>query len=48
VQEILAEDVPIIPLLQGKLFIVTQKNVHGVKVSPTMLLPYYTIYKTSS
>ncbi len=48
VQEILAEDVPIIPLLQGKLFIVTQKNVHGVKVGPTMLLPYYTLYKTTS
>jgi peptide/nickel transport system substrate-binding protein len=48
VQEILAEDVPIIPLLQGKLFIVTQKNVEGVKVGPTMLLPYYTIYKTTS
>ena len=48
VQEILAEDVPIIPLLQGKLYIVTQKNVYGIKVGPTMLLPYYTIYKTTS
>ncbi len=48
VQQILAEDCPFIPLLQGKLYIVTQKNVYGVKVGPTMLLPYYTIYKTKT
>ncbi|MET1101156.1 MAG: ABC transporter substrate-binding protein [Pyrodictiaceae archaeon] len=46
-QEILAEDVPFIPLLQGKLMIVTHKDVKGVLVGPTMLLTYYTIYKTS-
>ncbi len=45
VQEILAEDVPVIPLLQGKLYVVARKNVYGIKVGPTMLLPYYTIYK---
>ena len=45
VQQILAEDVPYIPLLQGKLIIVTYKDVKGVKVGPTMLLTYYTIYK---
>jgi len=48
VQQILAEDVPFIPILQGKLYVVTQKNVSGVKVGPSMLLPYYTIYKTTS
>ncbi len=47
VQEILAEDCPIIPLLQGKLYIVAWKNVHGIKVGPTMLLTYSTMYKTS-
>ncbi len=48
VQQILAEDCPFIPLLQGKLYIVTWKGVSGVKIGPTMLLPYYTLYKTSS
>jgi len=48
VQEILAEDVPIVPLLQGKLYVVTQKNVGGVKIGPSMLMPYYTLYKTAS
>ena len=48
VQQILAEDVPFIPILQGKLYVVKQKNVGGVKVGPSMLLPYYTIYKTTS
>ena len=47
VQEILAEDVPIVPLLQGKLYVVTQKNVGGVEVGPSMLMPYYTLYKTT-
>ncbi|RLG80058.1 MAG: peptide ABC transporter substrate-binding protein [Thermoprotei archaeon] len=46
VQEILAEDVPYIPLLQGKLIIVTHKDVEGVKVGPTMLLSYWTIYRS--
>jgi len=45
VQEILAEDVPIVPLLQGKLYVVAKENVGGIKVGPSMLLPYYTIYK---
>ena len=48
VQRILAEDVPVIPLLQGKLYVVTAKNVGGVEVGPSMLLPYYTLYKTTS
>jgi peptide/nickel transport system substrate-binding protein len=45
VQRLLAEDAPIIPLLQGKLYVVTQKNVEGVKIGPTMLLEYSSIYK---
>lgn len=48
VQQILAEDAPFIPILQGKLYVVAQKNVEGVKVGPSMLLQYYTIYKTAS
>ncbi len=45
VQEILAEDVPFIPLLQGKLIVVAYKDVKGIRVGPTMLLMYDTIYK---
>ena len=40
VQEILAEDVPFIPLIQGKLFIVTQPDFKSLKVSPLMFLIY--------
>ena len=46
VQQILAEDVPFVPLIQGKLFIVVQDNVGGVTIGPTMLLPYYLLYAT--
>ena len=45
VQNILAEDVPIIPLVQGKLFIAYKSNVKGVVLDPVMLLRYYLIYK---
>ena len=44
-QEILAEDVPYIPIIQGKLYIVTQPGVKGIKVGPDMIFKYYTIYK---
>jgi peptide/nickel transport system substrate-binding protein len=47
VQEILGDDVPIIPLLQGKLLLVTWNDVAGVEIGPTMLMSYYTLYKTS-
>ncbi|ADM27496.1 extracellular solute-binding protein family 5 [Ignisphaera aggregans DSM 17230] len=47
VQRILAEDVPYIPLLQGKLLMVTQKNIEGVKLGPTLLFYYWTVYKTT-
>ncbi len=44
VQKILAEDVPIIPLIQGKLFMVAKKNVGGIILDPTMLFRYYLLY----
>ena len=47
IQEMLANDSPIIPLLQGKLLLVTWNNVAGIEISPTMLMSYYTIYKTT-
>ncbi|MCE4602155.1 MAG: ABC transporter substrate-binding protein [Desulfurococcales archaeon] len=40
VQQILAEDAPFIPLIQGKLYIVTQPDFKGLKVSPLMFLIY--------
>ncbi len=46
VQELLAEDVPFVPILQGKLLVVVHKNVEGIKIGPVMLMPYWTIYKT--
>lgn len=47
VQRILAEDAPFIPLLQGNLMVVHSKSVHGIEIGPPMLMPYYTIYKTT-
>ncbi len=44
VQKILAEDVPIIPLIQGKLFMVAKKDVGGIILDPTMLFRYYLLY----
>ena len=46
VQDILAQDVPYIPLIQGKLFVVTQKSVKGVVIGPDMIFHYSTVYKT--
>ena len=46
VQEYLAEDVPYIPIFQGKLYIVASEDVEGIVPNPTMLLLYSTIYKT--
>ncbi len=43
VQEILADDVPYIPLIQGKLYVVLGPNVESLKVSPLMFLLYDTI-----
>ncbi len=45
VQEILAEEVPYIPLFQGKLFIVASEDVKGIIPSPTMLFYYSSVYK---
>ncbi|AEH44857.1 extracellular solute-binding protein family 5 [Thermodesulfatator indicus DSM 15286] len=42
-QEILAEDVPYIPLVQGKLFIAARKGIKGIILGPTMLLSYSSI-----
>ncbi len=43
VQRILAQDVPYIPLVQGKLYVVTSSKVTSLKISPLMFLLYDTI-----
>ena len=46
-QQILAEDVPYIPLLQGKLYVVTDPNIKGVNIGPDMVFHYDLLYWTS-
>ncbi len=45
VQEILAKDVPYIPLFQGKQRIVTKPNIKGVLLDPVQIFRYYLLYK---
>lgn len=45
VQELWAEEAPTIPFTQGTLLAVTQKNVTGVKLDPTMFLHYFLLSK---
>jgi peptide/nickel transport system substrate-binding protein len=45
IQELLAEDVPFIPLWQNKEYAFAQKGVQGVKVEPNQQLPYWNIAK---
>ncbi len=45
IQQILAEDAPIIPIFQGKLVLAAKDSVHGIVLDPVMLLRYYLIYK---
>ncbi len=44
-QEILAEDAPIVPIFQGKLYVAAKKDVHGIVLDPIMLLRYFLLYK---
>jgi len=43
IQELWAEEAPTIPLLQGTLIAVTQDDVRDVIISPSGLLPYFTM-----
>ena len=42
---LLAENAPVVPFSQGTLYAVARPNIKGIYLSPTALLPYYTIYK---
>jgi len=39
-------DVPTVPFMQGSLYVFTQKNIQGVKLSPTLIFLYGPIEKT--
>ncbi len=45
IQEILAQDVPFIPLWQNKEYAFAQKGLQGVKIEPNQQLPYWNISK---
>lgn len=45
IQELWTTEVPTIPFTQGLLQVVTQKNVSGILLDPTLFLHYFTIYK---
>ena len=41
----LADDTPIVPIFQGKLYVASKDTVGGIVLDPLMLLRYYLIYK---
>ncbi|MGD1996095.1 MAG: ABC transporter substrate-binding protein [Anaerolineae bacterium] len=45
IQTLWAEEVPTIPFTQGALLLVTQPNIGGVELDPTMFLHYFTLTK---
>ncbi len=47
IQELLAEDVPFIPLWLDKDYVFAQKNIGGVSLEPTQQFPFWTIDKSS-
>ncbi len=45
VQELWTQEVPTVPFTQGLLLVVTQKDVGGVTLDPTLFLHYFTLTK---
>jgi peptide/nickel transport system substrate-binding protein len=45
IQKMWLTDVPTVPFMQGSLYVFTQKNVKGVKLSPTLIFNYGPIEK---
>ena len=43
-QELLAQDVPYIPIIQGKLYVVAQKDIGGIIIGPDMIFHYNYLY----
>jgi peptide/nickel transport system substrate-binding protein len=46
IQDILAEDIPFIPLWQNKEYLFAQKGISGAKIEPTQKVPFWTIRKS--
>jgi peptide/nickel transport system substrate-binding protein len=44
-QDYWAEEVPTVPLVQTRMFLVTRSNIHGAVVSPTLAFYFDSIYK---
>jgi peptide/nickel transport system substrate-binding protein len=44
-QDYWAVEIPTCPVFQGKLFLVTQSDIGGVKVAPTMIFNYDTVFR---
>lgn len=44
-QQIVAKDIPYIPLWQGKEYLFAQKQIQGVTIEPTQNIPFWTIKK---
>ena len=45
VQELLAQEVPYIPLWQGRQYVVLRRGVRGVVLEPTQIFRYYIVEK---
>ncbi len=45
VQEIMAKDVPYVPLFQGKQRVVAKPNIKGLLLDPVQIFRYYLLYK---
>jgi len=45
IQQYWTEVCPTVPIFQGKLYLITQKNISGVKVAPTMIFNYDSVEK---
>ncbi len=46
IQEVLAEDVPYIPLWQTKEYAFSQNNINGVTINPSQTFPFWTINRS--
>ncbi len=45
IQDLLVQDLPLIPLWQSKDYVFAQKGVSGVAIDPSQNLPYWTMKK---
>lgn len=48
IQDLMADEVPVLPLFQGKQYCVTKPDVKGVTLDTTMIFRYYLLYREVS